>query len=105
VASTGPSASCSSSDEPARADSSSRTASQATFTAPPVIIVCREADEDPAVPTLVSAGSTTTRSTPSSVRAICSCTVTRPWPTSAAAVWTSTSGSPPAIEIRTRAVE
>ena len=67
--------------------------------------VCRDADDEPAEPTCVSAGSTITRSTPSSVRAICACTVTRPWPTSAAAVWTSASGSPPTTESRTRAVE
>ena len=82
-----------------------RTASQAALTAPPVIQVWREADEEPAEPTWVSAGGTTTRSTPSSVRAIWACTVTSPWPTSAAAVWTSTSGSPATTESRTRAVE
>ena len=64
-----------------------------------------EPEEEPDVPTFVSAGSTRTRSTPSSVRAICACTVTSPWPTSAAAVCTSASGSPPASESRTRAVE
>ena len=105
MASTGPAASSSASGPSPRSRSSSSTASQATLTAPPVIIVWREAEDEPAVPTWVSAGSTTTRSTPSSVRAICSCTVTRPWPTSAAAVWTSASGSPPASDSRTRAVE
>ncbi len=76
--------------------SSSRTARHAACTAPPVMYVWRDAEDEPAEPTCVSAGSTSTFSTPSSVRAICPCTVTRPWPTSAAAVWTSTSGSPPA---------
>ena len=50
-------------------------------------------------------GAITTRSTPSSVRAICCCTVTSPWPTSAAAVCTVTVGSPPVTSRRTRAVE
>ncbi len=45
-----------------------------------------EALELPAEPTCVSAGSTSTFSTFSSVRAIWAITVTRPWPTSAAAV-------------------
>ena len=58
----------------------------AACTAPPVMCVWREALEDPAEPTCVSAGSTSTFSTPSSVRAICAITVTRPWPTSQAAV-------------------
>jgi hypothetical protein len=53
----------------------------------------------------VSARSTTTRSIPSSVRAICACTVWMPWPTSTAAVCTSTSGPSASAEIRTRAVE
>ena len=82
-----------------------RTASQAALTAPPVIQVWREADEDPAEPTWVSAGRMTTRSIPSSVRAIWAWTVTRPWPTSAAAVWTSTRGSPATTDSRTLAVE
>ena len=43
-----------------------RTASQAALTAPPVIQLWRDADEEPAEPTWVSAGRTTTRSTPSS---------------------------------------
>ena len=66
--------------------------------------VCRDADDDPALPTPVSAVATVTCRTPSSVRAICACTVTRPWPTSAAAVCTSTAGSPPISSSRTRAV-
>jgi hypothetical protein len=74
------------------------------LTAPPVIQVWREAEEEPAEPTWVSAGRTTTRSTPSSVRAICAWTVTSPWPTSAAAVCTSACGSPATTESRTLAV-
>ena len=58
----------------------------AACTAPPVMCVWREAEEEPAEPTWVSAGSTSTFSTPSSVRAIWPITVTSPWPTSAAAV-------------------
>ncbi len=60
---------------------------------------------EPPEPTLVSFGCTTTRSTPSSVRQICCSTVIRPWPTSAAAVCTVATGSPPVISSRTRAVE
>jgi hypothetical protein len=75
------------------------------LTAPPVIHVCRDADDEPAEPTRVSAGWTTTRSTPSSVRAIWAWTVTSPWPTSAAAVCTSTRGAPAVTDSRTRAVE
>ena len=83
-----------------------RTASHVVFTAPPVNQLWREAEEDPALPTAVSAGSSTTFSMPSSVRAICAWIVMPPWPTSLAAVWTSTSGSPPApSETRMRAVE
>ena len=67
--------------------------------------VCREADDDPADPTRVSAGKTTTSLTPSSVAAICACTVTSPCPTSAAAVWTSTRGLPLTTRRDTRAVE
>ena len=74
-------------------------------TAPPVMYVCRDADDDPALPTEVSAVTTVTFSTPNSVRAICAWTVTRPWPTSAAAVCTRTAGSPPTTSSRTRAVE
>ena len=66
---------------------------------------CREADDEPAEPTEVSAVATVTCSTPSSVRAICAWTVTRPCPTSAAAVCTVTCGSPPISSTRTRAVE
>ena len=40
--------------------------------------VIREALDEPAEPTCVSAGNTSTFSTPSSVRAICAITVTRP---------------------------
>src|SRR6266571_5043728 len=47
----------------------------------------------------------TTWSTPSSVRAIWAWMVTRPWPTSAAAVCTVTAGSPATTPSRTRAVE
>ena len=67
--------------------------------------VWRDADVDPAEPTDVSDGSTTTRSTSSSVRAICSITVTSPCPTSAAAVWTSATGPSGVGTSRTRAVE
>ena len=48
---------------------------QASSTAPPVIVVCRDADVDPAEPASVVGGSTTTSSTPSSVRTICAITV------------------------------
>ena len=108
VASTGPSASSatrsSSPVRAARAASSSRTASHASFTAPPVMYVWREAEEEPAVPIVVSGASTSTRSTPSSVRAICACTPATPWPTSLAALWTSATGSPARSDSRTRAV-
>ena len=67
--------------------------------------VCRDADDDPALPTWVSAGKTITRSIPSTSRAIWAWTVMPPWPTSQAAVWTSTCGSPLATDTRTRAVE
>ena len=50
--------------------SSSRTAMHAACTAPPVMCVWREAEDEPAEPTCVSAGSTSTFCTPSSVRAI-----------------------------------
>src|SRR5438309_952703 len=42
--------------------------------------------------------------TPSTVPAIWACTITRPWPTSAPAVCTSTRGRPPATASRTPAV-
>jgi hypothetical protein len=78
----------------------------AAWTAPPVIDVWREADDAPALPMSVSASRTRTRATPSSVRAICACTVTTPWPTSHAAVRTDASGSPSGpIHSATRAVE
>ena len=70
----------------ARSSSWLRTPSQAPFTAPPVIQICREAADDPASPMSVSAGRTTTASTPSSVRAIWACTATMPWPHSDAAL-------------------
>ncbi len=63
----------------------SRTARHATSTAPPDIQVWRDADVDPAEPIDVSVGSSTTSSTPSTLRAICSAIVTKPWPTSAVA--------------------
>lgn len=78
----------------ARATSRSRTWRQAACTAPPAIMDCREAEVDPALPTLVSAVWTTTRSMPSSVRATWVSTVVRPCPTSAAAVWISATGVP-----------
>src|SRR6266700_3605322 len=80
-----------------------RTASHAARTAPPVTYVCRDADVEPAEPIDVSGGSSTTRSTPSSVRTIWLMTVTSPWPTSAAAVCTEASGSPLISSRRTRA--
>jgi hypothetical protein len=46
-----------------------------------------------------------TRCTPSSVLAIWAFSVTRPWPTSAAAVCTDTTGSPAITSSRTLAVE
>jgi hypothetical protein len=57
------------------------------------------------LPIVVSIGSTVTRSMPSSVRTICCMIVTRPWPTSHAAVCTAAESSPFTIETRTRAVE
>ena len=89
----------------ARPSTRSRTRSQAALIAPPVTYVCREAEVDPAEPTPVSTGLITTCSTPSSVRQICCSIVTRPWPTSAAAVCTVTTGSPAVTSSRTRAVE
>ena len=70
---------------PTRARSWARTARHACSTAPPDIIVWRLAEVEPAEPIDVSAGATTTSSTPSIVRAICCTRVTNPWPTSAAA--------------------
>ena len=89
----------------ARSSTTARTASHAAFTAPPVTYVCREAEVDPPEPTAVFFGWTTTRSTPSSVRQICCSTVISPCPTSAAAVCTVATASPPVISSRTRAVE
>ena len=90
----------------ARSSSTSRTAEQAIWTAPPDIIVWREALVEPAEPTWVSAACTTTSWTPSSARAICMAMVTNPWPTSAVAVCTVATGSSPAPSSRrTRAVE
>ena len=54
-----------------RAGPGSRTARHAFSTAPPDIHVWRLADVDPAEPIDVSAGATSTSSTPSTVRAIC----------------------------------
>ena len=51
-------------------NSRSRTARQAASTAPPLIHVWRDAEVEPAEPTWVSIGSSTTSSTPSIVRAI-----------------------------------
>ncbi len=82
-----------------------RTISQASLTAPPDMYDWRDAEDDPADPTVVSAGRIVTVSTPSSVRAICCCRVIRPWPTSAAAVCTVATGSPATTSSRTRAVE
>ena len=54
---------------------------QAASTAPPAIVVWRDAEVEPADPIVaVSAGRTATRSTPSSVRTICASTVYSPWP-------------------------
>ena len=60
----------------------SRTARQAASTAPPHIQVWRDADVEPAEPIWVSIVSSTTSSTPSTVRAICWASITKPWPTS-----------------------
>ena len=60
----------------------SRTPSQAASTAPPDIQVWRLADDDPAEPMAVSAGSSCTCCTPSTSRAICWARVTKPCPTS-----------------------
>ena len=65
-------------DTPTRDATRARTASQAALTAPPDMYDCRDADDDPAEPTVVSAGWMTTVDTPSSVRAICCCSVIRP---------------------------
>ena len=58
----------------------------------------RLADVEPADGTPVSCGANTTRSTPSSVRAICVSTVSRPCPHSTAAVWISATGPPGSSE-------
>ena len=60
----------------------SRTPSQAASTAPPDIHVWRLAEEDPAEPMAVSAGSSSTCRVPSTSRAICWARVTNPCPTS-----------------------
>ena len=67
---------------PTCSNSRSRTARHAASTAPPLIHVWRDADVEPAEPIWVSIGSSTTTSTPSTVRAICWAIVTKPWPTS-----------------------
>jgi CO/xanthine dehydrogenase Mo-binding subunit len=63
----------------------------------------------PADTSVGTAGSTSasrqTYCTGGAVRAICCCTVISPWPTSAAAVCTVATGSPPVTSSRTRAVE
>jgi hypothetical protein len=61
-------------------------ARQASSTAPPDIIVCLEAELEPADPTPVSDGRRTTSSTPRIVLAIWAMTVWTPCPTSAAAL-------------------
>src|ERR671918_407016 len=74
--------------EPPRRSSSSFAARQASWTAPAVIQVCLEADDEPAESTAaVECGATTTFSSSSSVRATCAITLTTPWPTSAAAAF------------------
>ena len=60
----------------------SRTRRHAPSTAPPLIHVCRDADVEPAEPISVSIRSSTTTSTPKTVRAICWASMTKPWPTS-----------------------
>ena len=67
---------------PTCSNSRSRTNRQAPSTAPPLIHVCRDADVEPADPMVVSIGSSTTSSTPSTDRAICWASTTKPWPTS-----------------------
>ena len=81
------------------------TSRQASWTAPAVIHVCREAEDEPADWTAsVVCGATTTFSTSSSVRATWAMTSTTPWPTSAAAEYTSATSSPAAsANSRTRA--
>ena len=70
----------------AAARSSLRTSWQASWTAPAVIHVWREAEDEPAEATAsVECGATTTFSMSSSVRATWAMTLTTPWPTSAAA--------------------
>ena len=87
----------------ARSSSSARTASLAAFTAPPDTSVCRDAEVDPAEPTSVSEVRRITRSTPSTVRAICAMIVWTPCPTSAAALWISATGPSGPAESVTRA--
>ena len=55
-------------------------AARPAWTAPPAIVVCRDAEVEPAEPTVVSAGWTTTCSTRSSLRTIWVRTVYRPCP-------------------------
>ena len=69
---------------------SSSAARQASCTAPAAIHVCRDADVEPAEPTVaVPGGASRTLSVPSSVQAACRITFVTPWPTSADAQCTS----------------
>ncbi len=61
--------------------------------APPDIHVWRDAEVEPADPIVVSAGSSTTSSTPRISRAICAAIVTNPCPTSAVASLSETAPS------------
>src|SRR5262245_10370603 len=86
-----------------RSNNSSSTASHAAFTAPPEISVCRDADVEPAEPISVSVACRITRSTLRTVRTICPRIVWTPWPTSAAALYTSATGPSGPDERVTRA--
>ena len=82
---------------------SSSAARQASWTAPAAIQVMREAEAEPAEPTVaVAGGASTTSSVPSSVRATWRITSVTPWPTSAAAQWTS---AEPSARRTTRAAQ
>ena len=78
-----------------------RTASHAVLTAPPLIQVWRDALVEPAEPISVSMRSSTTSSTPRTLRAIWPARVTKPCPTSAVAnfsVATPSASTQPAVE-------
>ena len=93
-----------STSSPPRFSRSSSAARQASRTAPAAIHVIRDAEAEPAEPTdAVECGASATSSVPSSVRATWSMTPTTPWPTSAAAEWTT--ALPSARAARTRAAQ